>query len=289
VCVCVCVCVCVFVRCAAESLSEGDASVDAVVMAGLALGCPLALFHEVLRVLRPGGTIHISYTVTEHTIAKTEERVSSDLIMGGFIDNDSTITTVRSKSSVTLRLAFSAVKPSYGGGGDGSNNGAQKLNFRRRKNAALSMPQKVPGRQQEAAAAAAAAASSSSSSRTPATASVLGAVKLSAMDLDEDDLVDEDALLELAPEAATVAEPRSGDDCEPGRGACKDCTCGRAEGRMVDDSGGGGGEAAASACGNCYLGDAFRCAGCPSKGLPPYEPGEKVKLPAVDMDADVDF
>ena len=47
-----CVCVCVFVRCAAESLSEGDASVDAVVMAGLAPECPLALFHEVLRVLR---------------------------------------------------------------------------------------------------------------------------------------------------------------------------------------------------------------------------------------------
>lgn len=49
--------------------------------------------------------------------------------------------------------------------------------------------------------------------------------------------------------------------------ACRDCTCGAKEKEDV---------AVRSACGNCYKGDAFRCSGCPSLGLPPYEPGDIV-------------
>jgi hypothetical protein len=99
------------------------------------------------------------------------------------------------------------------------------------------------------------------------------------------------------------------DDKPKKRKACKGCTCGLFEYEeeerqksdlvVLDLEGGKGQETkivsreeneklraaaklankATSSCGSCYLGDAFRCEGCPYMGLPAFEPGQQVQLP----------
>lgn len=102
-------------------------------------------------------------------------------------------------------------------------------------------------------------------------------------------LIDESSLLS----AADLAKPTLVDDCEVGatKKACKNCTCGRAEAEaddarpkitlsMLENP------AVSSSCGSCSLGDAFRCGGCPYRGLPAFKPGEKIVLPD-DFDMDL--
>ncbi|XVF72374.1 hypothetical protein PTKIN_Ptkin12aG0116900 [Pterospermum kingtungense] len=107
---------------------------------------------------------------------------------------------------------------------------------------------------------------------------------------DDSDLIDEDSLLTeedlKKPQLPTVG------DCEVGstRKACKNCICGRAEQEekvqklelTMDQL-----NNPQSACGNCGLGDAFRCSTCPYKGLPPFKLGEKVSLSGNFLTADI--
>jgi hypothetical protein len=90
--------------------------------------------------------------------------------------------------------------------------------------------------------------------------------------------INEDDLLEDVP--APVGKGKS--DCSTQPKACANCSCGRKE---LEDK--VGAEEAKkrleqgkerSACGSCYLGDAFRCDSCPYRGLPAFKGGTKVEL-----------
>ncbi|XP_044755591.1 anamorsin homolog [Coccinella septempunctata] len=93
--------------------------------------------------------------------------------------------------------------------------------------------------------------------------------------IDSDELLDENDLQRPDPTTLKVCGTTGK------RKACKNCSCGLAEelaaevksGNVVDSS-----DAPKSSCGNCYLGDAFRCASCPYLGMPAFKPGEKIQL-----------
>lgn len=90
-------------------------------------------------------------------------------------------------------------------------------------------------------------------------------------------LVDEDALLARDPIAQGTRVYDCGVGADGARKACKDCTCGLADEEQTKAAAAAG-EKPKSGCGNCSLGDAFRCASCPSLGMPAWQEGDKVKL-----------
>jgi len=113
--------------------------------------------------------------------------------------------------------------------------------------------------------------------------------------MEQDDLVDESTLVEWN-DAKENGVEKSASACGAegkGRKPCANCTCGKAEKQSTvkfSKTAMSLTESVApssSACGNCYRGDAFRCAGCPYLGLPPFKPGEKVDFSAQLQQADI--
>ncbi|EFO20059.1 hypothetical protein LOAG_08430 [Loa loa] len=101
----------------------------------------------------------------------------------------------------------------------------------------------------------------------------------------DDDLIDEDTLLQeedyVKPTTATLKGNLEG-KFNPSsemkkRRPCKNCTCGLAE-MAESEKVTAQVKPGRSACGNCGLGDAFRCSTCPYWGLPPFKPGEEGRI-----------
>ncbi|KAL4804700.1 cytokine-induced anti-apoptosis inhibitor 1, Fe-S biogenesis-domain-containing protein [Aspergillus unguis] len=120
-------------------------------------------------------------------------------------------------------------------------------------------------------------------------------------DLNDEELIDEDTLLSADDLKRPIVPPP---ECQPKAGkrrrACKDCTCGLAAQIEAEDKDRRDTadqslnvmklesddlneldftvQGKTGSCGNCALGDAFRCDGCPFIGLPAFKPGQEVQI-----------
>lgn len=90
------------------------------------------------------------------------------------------------------------------------------------------------------------------------------------------ELIDESSLLD----SSDLDKPSTVCIVGATKKACKDCSCGLKEQQevtLIEPK-----KEFKSSCGSCYLGDAFRCGGCPYAGMPAFKQGEQVSISLMD-------